>query len=242
MITAMQGQPTILLVHGAWHGAWCWDKLVPELAIRGWNVETVDLPSASANPDNSAGMYDDARTIRERLGNIEGPVTVLAHSYGGVPVTEAAAGASNVAHLIYLSAFQLDRGESLTNQSGGQLPDGRTGTLPIPEDTVKNFYGDVATPDADSALERLVPQTIKSFSEPLTAAAWNTITSTYIACEHDGILPLAFQEAMSQRADHTYRLASSHSPFLSMPVELAQLITKAAARAADGHTQKTTSR
>ncbi|POX63494.1 alpha/beta hydrolase [Streptomyces sp. Ru62] len=225
MTTATHDNPAILLVHGAWHGSWCWEKLVPELTAQGWRVLTVDLPSTSAEPGNTAGMYDDARAVRACLDGIEGPVTVLAHSYGGLPATEAVATATNVSRLIYLAAFQLDAGDSLAGLSGGQLPSGDTGTLPVPEGPSKRFYGDAAPEDADRAARRLVPQTVRSFSEPLTEPAWKTVPSTYIICEQDEILPPALQETMAARAERSYRLPSSHSPFLSMPAELARLIT-----------------
>ncbi|WP_405883524.1 alpha/beta hydrolase [Streptomyces sp. NBC_01136] len=216
---------TVLLVHGAWHGAWCWEKFAPELAALGWNVVTVDLPSSSADPDNTAGMYDDAREIRRRLDGISGPVTVLAHSYGGLPATEAAGGADNVERLVYVSAFQLDEGESLASQSAGQIPEGDVGTLPANDDPRKYFYGDVPQDDADRAADRLVLQTLKSFNEPLTRAAWKGIPSTYIVCEQDLAIPPAFQEAMAARASRNYRIPAGHSPFLSMPAELARVIT-----------------
>ncbi|WP_433455114.1 alpha/beta hydrolase [Streptomyces sp. CA-142005] len=225
MTSAETNQPAILLVHGAWHGAWCWEKLAPELTALGWRVATVDLPSASADPENTAGMYDDARVVHERLAGIDGPVTVLAHSYGGLPATEAAAGAANVSRLLYLSAFQLDEGDSLAGQSGGQLPSGDTGTLPANEDPVNYFYADVAPEDAERAAARLVRQTVKSFSEPLTVATWKAVPSSYILCEQDQALPLAFQEAMAVRSKRSYRLPTSHSPFLSAPARLARLIT-----------------
>ncbi|MDX3771780.1 alpha/beta hydrolase [Streptomyces sp. NBC_01707] len=230
MTTAAQGKPAILLVHGAWHGAWCWEKLVPELTAKGWHVIAVDLPSASAEPDNTAGMYDDARVVRACLDSIDGPVTIVAHSYGGVPATQAVADATNVDRIVYLSAFQLDEGESLAGLSGGQIPSSDTGTLPVPAEPSKHLYSGAAAEDADRAAKRLVPQTMKSFSEPLTSTAWKTVSSSYIICEQDEILPPAFQEAMSARSGRSYRLSCGHSPFLSMPAELAGLITTDAGR------------
>ncbi|MER6083012.1 alpha/beta hydrolase [Streptomyces sp. NPDC001833] len=220
-------QPTVLLVHGAWHGAWAWYKLVPELESRGWDVVTVDLPSVSAEAEQTAGMYDDARVIREKLAAIPGPVAVVAHSYGGIPATEAAAGADNVSRLIYLAAFQLEEGDSLANQSGGALPVGDTGTLPPNPEHREYFYNGVTDEDAAWAAERLVPQSIKSFGEPLTATAWKSVESRYIACELDNALPLAFQQGMAVRSGKTYQLPSGHSAFLSMPGRLAETIALA---------------
>ncbi len=225
MTTAETTRPTILLVHGAWHGAWCWEKLIPELAALGWRVLTVDLPSASVDPDNTAGMYGDARVIRDSLDAVDGPVTVLAHSYGGIPATEAAAGASNVARLVYLSAFLVEEGVSLSIRSGGQMPSGETGTLPGPEDPRAFLYADAAPEDAERAAGQLVLQSVKSFSEPVTTAAWKTVPSSYIVCEQDMAIPVPFQESMAVHCERSHRLPSSHSPFLSMPAELARVIT-----------------
>jgi pimeloyl-ACP methyl ester carboxylesterase len=222
----------VLLVHGAWHGSWCWERLAPELTAEGWTVSTIDLPSASAHGDNDAGMYDDAHAIRARLGGIDGRVVVLAHSYGGLPATEAAAGAGNVSQLIYLSAFQAEKGESLAGvvqAVGGRLPAAHNGKMPPPDDEpAERFYGGVGQEDTDRALARLVPQTTRSFAEHVTSAAWKTIPSAYLLCEQDQAIPAAMQESMATRATTVHRLRSSHSPFLSMPVALARLITAAA--------------
>jgi pimeloyl-ACP methyl ester carboxylesterase len=228
MTSAAHNDPVILLVHGAWHGSWCWELLAPELTALGWRVETVDLPSASADPDNTAGMYDDARVIREKLAGLDGPVTVLAHSYGGLPATEAAA--PNVSRLIYLSAFQLEEGESLSGLSGGALPSGRIGTLPAHEDPGSHLYADVPDDVARQAVDRLVLQTVKSFSEPLTTAAWKAVPAAYIVCEQDRAVDPGFQEQMAARSERSYRIAAGHSPFLSVPEELARLITTDADR------------
>ncbi|MDX3076181.1 alpha/beta fold hydrolase [Streptomyces sp. MI02-7b] len=230
MTTTDNSTPTILLVHGAWHGAWCWEALVPELTALGWRVATVDLPSASADPADNAGMYDDARAVRERLAALDGPVTVLAHSYGGLPVTEAVAQAPHVSRLVYLAAFLLDEGVSLAGLSDGQIPSGDSGSVPLPGEPGDILYGGVAPEDADRAVARLVPQSLKSFSEPLTAAGWKTVPCSYIVCEDDKALAPAFQETMALRAERSYRRAWSHSPFLSAPAELAALITADADR------------
>ena len=230
MSTDSGAKPTILLVHGAWHGPWSWDRLAPELESRGWNVRTVQLPSASADLERNAGMYDDARAVRAALEAIGGPTTVLAHSYGGIPVTEAAGDAGNVDRIIYLSAFQLDVGDSLAGQSGGQLPAGDIGTIPPNPEPLEYFYNGVPADAAEWAAKQLVPQSVRSFSEPLTRAAWRTVPSTYFLGEQDRAVPLDFQRAMAARSSRTRLLPSGHSAFLSMPAELADAITAERAR------------
>lgn len=78
---------------------------------------------------------------------------------------------------------------------------------------------------AQRAARQLVPQSMRSFMEEVTEAGWRKVPSTYIICEQDQALPPRFQEAMSAHSGAVHRLASSHSPFLSMPGELARLRT-----------------
>jgi pimeloyl-ACP methyl ester carboxylesterase len=93
---AMSEHPTVLLAHGAWHGAWCWDGVVSRLGAEGLDVVAVDLPSVTSGGD----MYDDARAVREVLDATPGDKVVVGHSYGGIVITEAAAGAEGVRHLV----------------------------------------------------------------------------------------------------------------------------------------------
>ena len=94
--------PTIVLVHGAFHGGWCFDLLIPELAARGIDAVTVDLPLTS--------LLEDAAAVTEVLDRLEGPVTLLGHSYGGAVVTVAGTHPA-VERLVYLTAMAPDDGE-----------------------------------------------------------------------------------------------------------------------------------
>jgi pimeloyl-ACP methyl ester carboxylesterase len=110
----------LLLVHGAWHGAWAWRPLLDHLD--GLDVRTVDLPSSGADPATLGDLRADAEVVRAALAGTDGPVVVVGHSYGGAVVSEAATADSGAAHLVYLCAFQLDAGESLLAAVGGQAP------------------------------------------------------------------------------------------------------------------------
>jgi pimeloyl-ACP methyl ester carboxylesterase len=218
-----------LLIHGGFHGAWVWAKVIDRLAALGWRAQTIELPSVGAKGQPRHGMRDDAAAVRRRLKAIDDPVVVVAHSYGGVVATEAAAGLANVTHIVYLAAFQLDIGESLLGLGGGPPPwwivDADTLAAGRPLET---FYADVPPDDATQAIERLQPSTYSIVTERLTAAAWRTIPSTYVICEEDQALPLAAQEHMAERATNVRRLPSGHSPMLSRPTEVAQIIADAA--------------
>ncbi|MFJ6620774.1 alpha/beta fold hydrolase [Kitasatospora sp. NPDC091335] len=231
-MTAGPDRPAFLLVHGAWHGAWCWDAVRAALDAEGWRSHAVDLPSSApvgsvpARSDGTrpAGLAEDAAAVRDHLRRIDGPVVVVAHSYGGAPVTEAIAGAPNVVRAVYLAAFQLDAGESLFSFLGTPAPADDTGHTPPDEDARQVFFADVPGAEADRAVARLTPQSVRSFTEPVRTAGWRTVPSSYVVCEHDRALEPSRQRVLAARADTVHRLPSSHSPFLSMPGELAALL------------------
>lgn len=232
-MNADTGRPTFLLVHGAWHGAWCWDPVRAALDADGWRSHAVDLPSANppaSRPDGArpVGMLDDADAIRDSLRRIDGPVVVIAHSYGGVPTTEAIADAANVVEAVYLAGFQLDAGESIFTFLGKPVPDDGTDHAPPYEDARRILFDDVPEADAARAVARLRPQSVRSFAEKVTTAGWRTVPSSYVVCDRDQALEPSRQRELATRADSVHRLPSSHSPFLSMPRQLATLLGRIA--------------
>jgi len=220
--------PEFLLVHGAWHGAWAFDALGALLEGAGLRWHAVDLPSAGSSADLAA----DAAVVRRALAERPVPTVVVGHSYGGIVISEAAAGVGHVRGLVYLCAFMLDIGQSLASAQNFQFPgwvavDEQAGTLTV-RTPVDVFYNDCADAVADAAAARLVPQSLASFAAPQTAAAWRKHHSVYVVCERDQAIPPAAQDAMAARADVVERLDRSHSPFLSAPVELVGVMLRAA--------------
>lgn len=218
----------VMLVHGAWHGGWAWDPLLPHLLGAGLDVKVVDLPSAGSGGDLAA----DAAVVRDALRADPWPTVVVGHSYGGIVVSEAAAGEPNVMSVVYLAAFMLDTGESLLGALGGAAPgwievDAEAGVSRVP-DPVPVFYADLPDVVAQGYASRLSDQSLASFAAPQTAAAWQEVPSVYVACTQDQAIPYAAQRAMSARARAVYTLESSHSPFASHPAEVAGIIAAAA--------------
>lgn len=225
-------RPSFLLVHGAWHRPTCWSALQGALATDGMPSHTVDLPSSGPQGTPTAGVYDDAEAIAARLREIEGPVVVVGHSYGGIPVTEAAVGHAHVAHLVYLTAYMPSEGESLGSLHGRDASKGVDlhGVQPsIFEDPRASLYGDVPDDVAERAVGQLVEQSRRSFQEPVTRAAWRTVPSTYVICEGDQALQTAMQTKMAANATRVERLGTGHSPFLAAHTELAALLGRIAA-------------
>lgn len=214
----------IVLVHGAWHSAWHWHRLVPELERRGWSTSAVELPSTGGDPEK--GMYDDARALREHLESVDGPVTVLAHSYAGLPVSEVADTVPNVRHLLYLAAHMLEAGEADVTPLGGPWFPADSRLIPVPDSARDALFHDVPGELADEAIARLRPQSARSFTDEQTHTAWRTLPSALIICDEDRIIPEVFikRALTSKMADVVRHLPGSHSPFLSRPAELADLV------------------
>lgn len=216
-------RPTFLLVQGAWHQPDVWLPLRGELFQRGYRTVVTDLPSAGASPTGS--MHDDANTIRTALAHIEGPVVVVAHSYRGIPVTEATAHATNVAHLIYVAAYLPDVDGSMFTLHGFPDPEDVDGTFPTINDPRHSLYADVPEAEATLATSLLIEQTTRSFVDRVTGTGWTTIPTSFVISDNDQAIPPALQAEMAAHAGATvYNLDSSHSPFLSRPTELAALL------------------
>ena len=217
-------QPALLIVHGAWHRPEHFDPLVEQLS--GFDVHRVALTSSGIDPGKLGDMYTDAAVIAAAAAAIDGPVVVLAHSYGGIPTTQGLRYATNVRRILYLASFQLHPGQSLLSPNDGALMPWATrrdnhvrAATPL-----HTFYNDVDDVTARRAVARLGYQSYASMNQQLTAAAWHVIPSTYIICEADNAIPPARQEVFARNADAVVRMPTSHSPFLSQPAALAALV------------------
>ena len=166
---------TFALVHGAWHGPWCWERLVGPLRDRGHDVVTPELPSE----DTELGLDDYAETIDRALGDAD-DVVLVPHSLGGL-VGPVVAGRRPLRALVYLTALVPEPGLSFSNQlsassepillfEGGRMVDdeGRS-YWGDPDATARIMYGDLSPEDAAWAVERLRPQAQRSQTEPSPA-------------------------------------------------------------------------
>lgn len=222
-----RSRPLILFVHGAWHGSWCWDGVREQLRADGWTTRVLELPSV-VRSDERSGLHDDARVVQQTIDDIDQPVVVVAHSYGGMPATQGVAESPNVVHIVYLAAFMLDVGQSVLDAVGGHVPpwwDVDEGTV-TPRQPHEVFFNDVPLDVAERAAARLRPHSLDAFTEQLSAAAWRSTPTTYVVCEQDRAIPVAAQDSMSRSASSVVRISSGHSPYLSREAELAQLIAE----------------
>jgi pimeloyl-ACP methyl ester carboxylesterase len=220
-------------VHGWWQPA------AKYLAERGVASRTIDLPSCG--PAGPLGdLADDTKAVGELVDSLPGKVILVGHSYGGAVISGAAIGRSNVAHLVYISAVVPD-GTSVVDC--GFIPDDDVPQLDIRDDgTVaegqQRFKSRVleSLPDAnmtEEAIRRLTRQSLASFTDASTGAAWKTTPSSYILCQFDADVPIAAQRTHASRTGAVHEVPTNHFAHLERPDLVAQVIADVAERLED---------
>lgn len=214
----------IVLIHGGWHGGWCFDKVTAPLRDMGLVVHAPDLPLE--------GVEGDIDFVRKLLVRVPNSV-LLGHSYGGLVVTHAAA-EMDVAHLVYLCSLMPDKGEDQTELLT-RLPspalnnatriDEADGTFyPDPAGGVEAFYHDCDPNEAADYMSKTRPQKIESLPMLNRDPAWRSVLSTYVLCTDDRALNPEIQAILAKRANSVIELDVAHSPFLAIPDRLVKLL------------------
>jgi pimeloyl-ACP methyl ester carboxylesterase len=228
-------QPTYLLVHGAWGGAWVWRDVGAELTRRDVPWTAVDLPSSLHGAHPNTYLADDAKEVVE-VAKFDGPVVLVGHSYGGAVICEAAESVAHLERLVYVAALVPLLGESATETT--REANARTlldeairvdGDFLTLEPTLakKALYQDCREETADWAVGQLTPQTRASFRSPRSSFDVE-VPSYYVRCTLDDAVDLSIQELMAARCNEFATLESGHSPMLSMPESLCDLILSTA--------------
>lgn len=230
---------TFVLVHGAWHGGWCWEKVVPLLEERGHDVVTVDLPGHgdSSVPVSEITLAAYGDHVAKILDEQAEPAVLVGHSMGGLVVSEAAERRpEQIKLLVYLTGFLLPSGETLlgmaqTDEEAMVLTNvavnEEKGIITVREDKIGEiFYGDVSDDDVEWAKHQLISQPLAPFVTPVSVSEGNfgRVRRTYIECLQDRAIGPATQKRMytGLPCERVVSMETSHSPFLSAPEELAE--------------------
>ena len=226
----------VVFVHGACvkDGAWWWHRTAELLDERGVPSEAPALPSCGESEQpvsaQGPGLADDVAAVREVLTATDEPTVVVAHSYGGIVTAEAADGVDAVRHLLLVSSYLPEAGQSLSS-FGGEEPapflevDPAGGTFTVRSDGLaETFLQDCDAEIQRQALDRAARQSLAVLEEPVRAAAWHHVDSTYLVCAHDRGTPAGRQREFARRAGRVVELETGHHPFLSRPAAVRDLV------------------
>jgi pimeloyl-ACP methyl ester carboxylesterase len=228
---------TFGLVHGAWHGAWCWEVLQPELEELGQRVRTVELPCD--DPAASCSVYADL-VVDAFAGEQDDDLVLVGHSLAGLTVPIAAA-RLRLRHLVFLCSVIATPGCSLVEQLQAEpemLRRDEYGVgLSEPDELGRNHWvdfdvfwkavlGDCEEGVARSAFARLKPQSPAPYTEPCPLERLPDVERSYIVCSEDAIVnsKWAAQAARQRLEVDPLELPGSHSPFVSRPRDLARVL------------------
>jgi len=232
---------TFVLIAGAWHGAWCWEKITPLLEAQGHRVVTPELPATGGDTSDAAGVTLEswARFVADAIARESDAVMLVGHSRGGIVISRTAELVpERVKRLVYVSAYLLPAGSTLAGSARADAESlvppnmipaasGITCTL-RPEVIRPALFGQCTDADVDYAMTRLTPEPLKPLVTPLkvTADRFGAVPRTYIECLQDRTVTLPAQRRMQADlpCDPVLQLDSDHSPFLSHPQELARLL------------------
>ncbi|HZQ85811.1 MAG TPA: alpha/beta hydrolase [Acidimicrobiales bacterium] len=226
---------TYALVHGAWHGAWCWEPLAKELEKRGHRAVAMDLPCE----DPKAGTSDYADAVVRTLDGVDDDVVVVGHSLAGLTIPVVAM-RRPVRKQVYLCALIRAPGLSMADRPdenadmappefGAGIVGNDDGTNSIPRDTAAAFlYQDLTPEQIDWAMARLRRQGGALWGETAPYTEWPDTEYEYILGRDDrAVVPTwSRREAQALLGVTAIELEGSHSPMVSRPAELADVLTR----------------
>ena len=219
----------ILLIHGGFVDGSGWEGVYNVLRKDGYTVSIVQNPTTS--------LADDVAVTKRAIAAQNGPVILVGHSYGGAVITEAG-NDPKVASLVYITAFALDKGESVSSLIKDPPPGAPVPPILPPVDGYllldkakfpASFAGDVSPEKAAFMADSQVPWGLDALNGTVSEPAWKAKPSWYLVTTEDKMIPPDAQRAMSKRAGSTVvEVKGSHSIYVSQPQAVASLIETAA--------------
>jgi pimeloyl-ACP methyl ester carboxylesterase len=240
----------LVLVHGAFAGAWKWGRLVGPLEAAGHTVEALDLPGSGEDQTPIAEVTLDAyvERVSRQLDERPEAAVLVASSMGGVVSTQTAAlHPRKVAAIVYVAAFVPQDGQSLMDLT--RLPEGASDELQAgmviegdpptasltPEVSQSAEFGECSEEDAAWAFPQIRPQPVVPFGEPVQVPerTFDEIPRAYVLCTRDRSIPPGLQRRMvaENGIEDVIEIETDHSPMISRPAELAEAVDRLVIRA-----------
>jgi len=228
-------EKAIVLVHGGFVDGSGWEEVYYILKKDGFRVSIVQNPTIS--------LADDVAVTKRVLATHDDPAILVGHSYGGAVITEAG-NDPKVAGLVYIAAFALDNGESVSSLIKDPPPGAPVPPILPPVDGYlfldktkfpSSFAADVDAEKAAFMADSQVPWGAEALNGTISHAAWRAKPSWYLVATEDKMIPPPAQRFMAERAGSTVvEVAGSHAIYVSLPDAVAKLIKTAA----EGVTEK----
>lgn len=227
---------SLILVHGAMHGAWCWERIIPPLRDAGHRVTAVDLPGSDGTAPADVELRSYTRVVVEALEAMSGPALLVGHSMGGLPISTAAEARPDlVVALVYLCAVVPVDGYPLLQTSANRAveehfrtDDGGISTYFAAEKAREYFFSDCPTVDAEAGMRRLTPQPTRPLKETvrLSCERFGAVPKHYIVTSNDRAIHPDIQRKYAATLGDVrlHEIDAGHSPFYSRPSELAKLL------------------
>lgn len=245
---------TFVLVHGAWHGGWCWREVGALLKSAGHRVFATTLTGLGNRKSELSADIGLATHIADVAEVFEAndlqDVVLVGHSYGGMPITGAVDGLRDrVSHLVYLDAAVPDDGETMITQGRPlpaqvlqmvetQLRSAAADGIALPAGTPEGLGIPATHPLHDWVADNLTPHPLKTWFDPvsLTNGGREGISSTYIHCNAPALPNTSFgwhAERLTGVPEWDVRyLATGHDAMITAPAELAEILLKVAGKRA----------
>lgn len=228
----------IILLHGAWHGPWCFEKLIPELEI-GNNIIIPELPCVSYdNNDVNLEIYN--KIVINELNKLGAPAILVGHSLAGLILCELGSRfPDKISKLVFIAGFIPENSSNLMSCSREDTdadmslafmpPDDKTILTLNPDNIAEFLYNNCSAEDKAWAVAQLQPQKLTPFNDKVSydVKTLDKIKKVYIECEHDRAVSLNMQQKMHARINcEAVLLNSCHSPFICMPDKIAEIILR----------------
>ena len=237
-------KPTFVLVHGAWSDVRAWKAVTPLLEAEGYHVIAVNLPGHGNDNTAFTGItlqsYVDA--VEKEIGNATN-VILVGHSMAGVVISQVAENMpGNIKKLVYLAAYLPADGQSLLDlaktDAGShvgkflQIDQVTASAGLIKEGVVDIFVADASKTIQDQFANGVKPDPLAPFASPvkLTDAGFGSVHKVYVYTKNDRAISYPKQQVMAGvgKVKGEYTLTSGHTPFFSMPEEVAAILIKEA--------------